>query len=232
MRLVRQLLATIGLAVLLYQQPFVARKGKRVVPLQLALHHGFHFAIDAAPGLEDSINATSRSLLVPLEYVRASGKKKTLGMAYEQTKRTFGRIVDGDATLQKIAAAPMPNLAVIGAYLLTLGSIVGPVCPGAELIVGGGCGCILLGCPAGMTLQPELYFVALLSGLAFLARRAARVPPASMGEAKHSKGKRSKSRARSRGNAHEHEHEREHAHEHQHGHGHGHGHEHAHDHEH
>ena len=70
MLLLRQLLAVIGVAVLLYQQPFVARRSSKVVPLHLALNGALVMA-SSSPDSLSILNVTSRSLLTPLEYLDA-----------------------------------------------------------------------------------------------------------------------------------------------------------------
>ena len=177
MLLLRQLLAVIGVAVLLYQQPFVARRSSKVVPLHLALNGALVMA-SSSPDSLSILNVTSRSLLTPLEYVKAQSSKnstkRTLRAAFEKTERALGRITDSDTSLAaKLAAAPMPNSPAIGAYLLVVGAFASPILPGAEYLVLAGCGCLSLGCPAGMKSQPELFFVALLAAFGLYARSSA-----------------------------------------------------------
>jgi len=178
-RLLRQVFACVGVAVLLYQQPFMVKPRSRkssVVPLQLALSGAFHWVSDAPPVVQDTINATGRSLLTPLEYFRAPSSKRSLGAAYTKTNRVLERITDGNSTLQhRLAARPMPNLPLLGALLLTLGQCVAPFCAGAEYLVIGGAGGLWLGCE-GLTAQPELYFVAVLGALGLYLHRSAKAP--------------------------------------------------------
>ena len=178
-RLLRQLVALVGVAVLLHQQPFMVKPRSRkatVVPLQLALSGAFHWASDAPLLVQDTVNATSRSLLTPLEYIKAPSSKRTLGAAYTKTNRVLTRITDGNSTLQhRLAAAPMPNLPLLGALLVTLGQCVAPFCAGAEYLVIGGCGGIWLGCE-DLTAQPELYFVLGLAAVGLYLHRSARAP--------------------------------------------------------
>lgn len=135
-------------------------------------------ASNSAPDSLSFLNVTSRSLLTPLEYVKAQSSKnstkRTLRAAFGKTERVLGRITDTNTSLAaKMAAAPMPNSPAIGAYLLVVGAFVSPVLPGAEYLVLAGCGCLSLGCPAGMKSQPELFFVALLATLGLYARSSA-----------------------------------------------------------
>lgn len=212
LRLIRQALALVVIGVLLHQQPFMAKsgpghrsnhkkmaEGRKVVPLHLVMSAAFRWAdssplVVSTPSLQDGINITSRSLLTPLEYVKAPTSRRTLGAAYGKTQSLLRRIVDVNSTHQKLAAAPSPNVPVIGAYLLTSGSGLATLLPGAELLVVGGCGCLLFGCP-GMSSQPELYFVILLAVLGLAARREAAKPPVAKAPKKRSSKSKSKARA-------------------------------------
>jgi len=180
MGLLRNLLAVVSVALLLQQQPFMARRRDKVVPLHLALNGALVMAGSSShPEMSLSIlNITSRSLLTPLEYVKAQSSKnstkRTLRAAFDKTERALGRITDSNTSLTaQMAAAPMPNPAAIGAYLLTAGAFASVLLPGAEWLVLAGCGCLSFGCPAGMTSQPELFFLGLLAALGLYARSSA-----------------------------------------------------------
>ena len=175
MRLLRQVLAIACVAVLLYQEPVMRSRKAKVVPLHLALGGALHWAHGYdAPRLQDSINVTSRSLLTPLEYLKAPPSKRTLGAAYSKTARKLVRLLEVNSTVQKLAQQPSPNLPLIGANMVTLGSATAVILPGAEFAILAGCGCFLFGCP-GMTSQPELFFVVLLAIAGLAALRSSRV---------------------------------------------------------
>ena len=163
---------------LLQQQPFLTRRGGKVVPLHLALNGAALVVASGSPDSLSILNATSRSLLTPLEYVKAQSStnsaKRTLRAAFGKTERTLERITNSNTSLAaKMAAAPMPNSPAIGTYLLVAGAFVAPVLSGAEYLVLAGCGCLSLGCPAGMKAQPELFFVALLAAAGLYAKSSA-----------------------------------------------------------
>jgi len=152
LRLLRRVVALVVLALFLYQQPFMTKRKSKVVPLHLALNRAFQWAgsspiVLESPQFQLTMNVTSRALLTPLEYVKVKTSKRSIGTAYGKTEQVLGRLVDGNATtLYKMAAQPMPNIPVIGAYLVTLGSALAPFCPGAEYLLISGCGCFLYGC--------------------------------------------------------------------------------------
>lgn len=173
MRLLRKVLAVVCVAVLLQQQPFMVKPRKaKLVPLHLVLGGGSDWASSLeSPMLQDAISITSRSLLTPLEYLNMPNSKRTLGAAYEKTARKLDRIIDGNSTAQKFAQRPYPNVPLIGSYLLTVGSGLAVLIPGAEFAILAGCGCLLFGC-SGMASQPELFFVALLAALGLAALKS------------------------------------------------------------
>lgn len=181
LRLLRRVVALVVLALFLYQQPFMTKRKSKVVPLHLALNRAFQWAgsspiVLESPQFQLTMNVTSRALLTPLEYVKVKTSKRSIGTAYGKTEQVLGRLVDGNATtLYKMAAQPMPNIPVIGAYLVTLGSALAPFCPGAEYLLISGCGCFLYGCD-GMQPQPELYVVALLALFGLYLRSSANAP--------------------------------------------------------
>merc|ERR1711908_18871 len=111
----RNLFALVPLGLMLAQQPFMMK-----------------------PKLAEGFNTTARGLLTPFEYFKARQSKrampaeKTMTGAFKKAEKTLPRIVDGDSGLQSIAAAPMPNLPLIGAYLTVVGSLFAPLLAGAE----------------------------------------------------------------------------------------------------
>jgi len=172
MRVLRQVLSLISVAVLLHQQPFMVRpRREKLVPLTLAIGAAVRWA---GPIVESSaINVTARSLLTPLEYVSSKPPRRTLSSAYAKTARKFDRLLDTNSTVQQLAGRPSPNLPLIGASLITSGSASAVLLPGAELAVLAGCGCLLFGCP-GLAPQPELFAVALLAALGLAALRSSK----------------------------------------------------------
>lgn len=178
MKCVRPLVALLTLTVLLSQLPFVvtARRVK-VSPLQLALSGVMRPAgSSSSKSIQATINATSRVLLTPREYyANAASSKRTVFAAYQKTERALGRIASGSA-LQQLAAAPMPNVPVLGAYAITAGSLAAPFVAGAEYVVLGGCGALMLGC-AGQA-QPELFLVAALAALGLFVHSSSKPPSA------------------------------------------------------
>lgn len=182
MLLGRRVLGILALAVLLYQQPFMVRRKEKVVPLHLAVSG----AVSAAgPSWPSAVEVASRSLLTPLEYVKAqkatNSSKRSLSAAYERTEGRFSRIVDTNtsAAAKMAAASAYPrsdslvNYPVVGSYLLTAGTAVAPLVPGAELLVLLGCACLFFGCE-GMSAQPEFLCVLALAALGLYAIRSAR----------------------------------------------------------
>lgn len=169
------------LAVLLYQQPFLVKRKEKIVPLHLAVSG----AVSAGSSWPGAVEAASRSLLTPLEYIKAqkatSSSQRSLSAAYEKTERRLSRIVDTNTSIaaQIAAAATYPrstssiNYPVVGSYLLTLGSTVAPLVPGAELLVLLGGGALFYGCE-GMSAQPEFLCVLALAALGLYAIRSAR----------------------------------------------------------
>ena len=99
LRLVRRCLAMAALAVVVHQQPFMARRRQKVVPLHVAISGAIAWAGDFSPGdgatgggadggggggwgswspllrgevsWPAAVHAASRSLLTPLEYLQA-----------------------------------------------------------------------------------------------------------------------------------------------------------------
>jgi len=131
MRVLRQVLSLISVAVLLHQQPFMVRpRREKLVPLTLAIGAAVRWA---GPIVESSaINVTARSLLTPLEYVSSKPPRRTLSSAYAKTARKFDRLLDTNSTVQQLAGRPSPNLPLIGASLITSGSASAVLLPGAE----------------------------------------------------------------------------------------------------
>jgi len=126
------------LAVLLYQQPFLVKRKEKIVPLHLAVSG----AVSAGSTWPGAVEAASRSLLTPLEYIKAqkatNSSQRSLSAAYEKTERRLSRIVDTNTSIaaQIAAAATYPrstssiNYPVVGSYLHKLGSNVAPLLPG------------------------------------------------------------------------------------------------------
>lgn len=173
--LMRKVLALFPLGLVLMQQPFMLKprapgvnRGK-LVPLQLAVTGAVYWAkrsptVLRSPKIGVYINQTARVLLTPGEYAktysskRATEREKTWAKAYEKAAKALPRIVDGDSTLRELATMPMPNIPLIGAYVLLLGSLVAWFIPGAEYLVVVGCFAVLQGSRSlGMEPQPELY---------------------------------------------------------------------------
>lgn len=181
MRLLRPLIAVACIGIQLSQQPFMVapRRRERVAPLHLAISGVLQSPyIMSTPSFEATVHCASRLLLTPLEYHRAPSSKRTLEMAYGRTDRVLSRIIHGNSSLAhtaKLAAKPMPNIPLIGAYALTLSSLMALILPGAELLTVGGCGCFAFGLP-GMESQPELFSVALLAVLGLIVTRSANAP--------------------------------------------------------
>lgn len=179
--LVRPVLAAVCIAIILGQQPFMQRQRQRqrIAPLQLAISGAVQSPVARSnPGFQATVNRTSRLLLTPLAYYRAPPKKRTVELAYGKTEKLLQRIVDGTSSLDytaEVAAAPMPNIPLIGAWLLMLGSFAAVLCPGAEALILAGCGCLSIGC-AGMDSQPELFTVVALAVLGLVARSHVRAP--------------------------------------------------------
>jgi len=181
MRLIRQLLAVAVLAVLLFQQPFMLKtksKRSKVVPLQLAIST-LQVAASPYPFAAGAINASSQALLTPLEYHKAPKSKRTLSDAYAKAEQRLSRI-EADANLRTLSDAwRTPSLAEAallmpggGAGLLTAGSLLAPLCPGAEFAVIAGCVSLWFGV-SGMSIQPEFYFVWVIAILGLVARSSA-----------------------------------------------------------
>lgn len=203
LRLVRRGLALASLAVVLHQQAFMVRRRQKVVPLHLAVSGAVAWAGDysAEDGDGESgrwgasgsslrsghaswpgaVHAASRALLTPLEYMRGGSTRAAAGQrlsaAYAKTERRLRRIVDSNSSLAaQMAAAPMPNAPVLGAYSLTGGAAAALVLPGAEGLVLLGCGGLWLGCE-GMHGTPELMAVCVLAALGLYVGRSARAAP-------------------------------------------------------
>merc|ERR1719198_2471530 len=122
------------------------------------------------------LNYTAQVLLTPHVYFKtrqhktATDREKTMVKAYEKAKKELGRVAAGDTTLQNIIAMPMPNIPLIGAYVLVVGSLLAPLLAGLEYAVVGGGLLVLQGCRAfGMEPQPEMYVTGVVAVLAILA---------------------------------------------------------------
>ena len=176
LKLLRRGLSMIPLMLLLSKQPFVVRprqtgvNAAKVKPLELAICGIVHWAAESPmtmknPKLYEYINATSKALLTPSEYLeaqrskRAMPREKTWSGAYKKTDKAFTRAVDKDASLRELISAPMPNLPVLGSYAIVLGSTLSPLIGGLfEYFIAGGCFMLMhSGRQVGMEAQPELY---------------------------------------------------------------------------
>lgn len=181
LRLLRPAMAVVCIAIILGQQPFMLRRRHRqhVAPLQLAISGAFRApAVVSSPNLLATVNRTSRMLLTPLEYLKVPRSKRSVTLAYSKTDKILSRIVRGNSSMAhtaEIATRPMPNVPLLGAWLVTFSPVAALVCPGVEVLTLAGCGCLSLGC-SGLKPQPELFAVVVLALLGLLARSFARAP--------------------------------------------------------
>ena len=78
---------------------------------------------------------------------------------YKKAQKGFTRLVDKDSVLRDIVTAPMPNMPLIGAYILLFGVILAPLAGGLpEYAIAAGCLMQMHGGrQMGMEAQPELY---------------------------------------------------------------------------
>lgn len=173
--LLRRMLSMIPLMLMLSKQPFVVRprqmgvNAAKVKPLELAICGLVNWAAESPtvmrnPKLYEYINATSKVMLTPSEYLqaqqskRAMPKEKTWAGAYKKTEKAFTRTVDKDTALREMIKEPMPNLPLLGAYFIVIGSLLSPLIGMLEYLIAGGCFMILhAGRQTGMEAQPELY---------------------------------------------------------------------------
>lgn len=185
--LARKALSLIPLAMVLGQQPFMEKPRQpgvnrvKLIPLQLAIAGAVQWTKESPmamrnPQLGLYLNYTAEVLLTPNMYFKtrsrktATDREKTVAKAYEKAKKELPRVAAGDATLQNIIAMPMPNIPVIGAYALVVGSVLAPLLGGLEYVVVGGGLLVLQGCRAfGMEPQPEMYVTGVVAVLAILA---------------------------------------------------------------
>jgi hypothetical protein len=173
--LLRRPLAFIPLAMVLSRQPFMMRErslgvnAAKMRPLDLAISGVTHWAARSPttmrnPKLYVYTNLTSQALLTPHEYWIAqrsrAQRSKTAARAYEKAADAFTKIVDRDSNLREMATSPMPNVPLLGAYLLLTSVVLAPLSSGLfdyGIIVG----CLLLlhgGRQLGMSqVMPELY---------------------------------------------------------------------------
>jgi len=171
-------------AIILGQQPFMMKaKGRqRVIPLQLAIS-GMFYSPDVAavmilPSLQVAVNSTSRLLLTPLEYLKEKPSRRTVLSAYHKTERLLSRIAHGNSSMAytaEVVARPMPNIPLLGAWILVCSSFAALLLPGAEVLMLAGCGCLFFGC-SGMQSQPELLVVAALAVLGMFVKSHASAP--------------------------------------------------------
>lgn len=189
MKLMRQVLALIPFVMLLSQQPFMVKprapgvnRGK-VVPLQLAICGTLLWAKESPTLLRNRqlashVNTTARTLLTPYEYFKARQSKrampaeKTISGAFKKTEKALQRTAEGE--VRDIALQPQPNMPLLGAYSLTVGSLLAPLVPGAEYLVIIGAGTVMQGCRSfGMEPQPELYVTGVVAVLGVVLMDAA-----------------------------------------------------------
>ena len=181
--LLRNVLALIPLGLILAQQPFMMKPRQpgvnrvKVVPLHLAACGSIQWAATSAmmqknDKLAAALNTTARVLLTPHEYIKAKQSKlampaeKTFATAFKKAGKTLPRIVDNDTGLQNIAAAPMPNVPLIGAYLSVVGAVLAVLVAGAEYLLVIGCAMLMQGCRTfGMEPQPEMYVAGVVAVL-------------------------------------------------------------------
>lgn len=195
MGLARKVVALVPLAIVLSQSPFMLKprmpgvnRGK-MVPLQLAAAGAVHWAAESPmalrrPQIKRWVNETGRVLFTPAEYIKAQSSKrampneKTVASAYKKAKKAFPRAVDGDAHVLEMLKPPMPNVPLLGAYVLVFGALLAPLIFGAEYLVVVGCGAIMHGCRGyGMEPQPELYATGVIAVLVGIMGDAATVKP-------------------------------------------------------
>jgi hypothetical protein len=186
-KMVRWLLSFIPLTMVLAQQPFMEKPRQpgvnrvKLIPLQLAITGGVHWAQTSPttmrnPKLAVYLNTTAQVLLTPHEYFRtrsrktATDREKTWAKAYDKAGKQLARVAEGDATLRSIVAMPMPNIPLIGAYVLLVGVLLAPLVGGMEYLVVGGCLLVLQGTRSfGMEPQPDLYVTGAIAVIALFA---------------------------------------------------------------
>ena len=85
------------------------------------------------------------------------------------------RVVDKETNLLEIVRQPMPNLMLIGAYCLVVGTLLCPLVANLfEYLIIGGCICLVQGGRAlGMEAQPELYVTGVVAAIALAVMEAA-----------------------------------------------------------
>lgn len=185
--LARSLMSLIPFAMILSQQPFMEKPRQpgvnrvKLIPLQLAIAGAVQWTKESPTALRNPqlgvyLNYTAEVLLTPNMYFKtrsrktATDREKTVAKAYEKAKKELGRVAAGDTTLQNIIAMPMPNIPLIGAYVLVVGSLLAPLLAGLEYAVVGGGLLVLQGCRVfGMEPQPEMYVTGVVAVLAILA---------------------------------------------------------------
>ena len=101
---------------------------------------------------------------------QATDREKTWAKAYDKAGKQLARVAEGDATLRSIVAMPMPNIPLIGAYVLLVGVLLAPLVGGMEYLVVGGCLLVLQGTRSfGMEPQPDLYVTGAIAVIALFA---------------------------------------------------------------
>jgi len=194
MGMCRQLLALIPLVMVLSMQPLMFKERQsgvnaaKLVPLQLAVSGAIKWAKTSPttlrnPQLNVYLNTTARVLLTPAEYLehnhgkkskRAMPAEKTWSAAWGKTKKSLNRVVEGDAAMKALVAAPFPNVPLIGSYILVAAAMLAFLAPGLEYLIVVGCGMLLQGARGfGMEPQPELYVTGVVAVLGILAMDAA-----------------------------------------------------------
>ena len=192
LKLIRRMVSWLPLAMMLSKQPFVVRQrqpgvnGIKLRPLDLAVSGAIHWAAESPtvfrnPKIGEYLNVTARALLTPHEYVlaqqskRAMPNEKTLQGAWKKAEAKMRRVVDKETNLLEIVHQPMPNLMLIGAYCLVVGTLLCPLVANLfEYLIIGGCICLVQGGRAlGMEAQPELYVTGVVAGIALAVMEAA-----------------------------------------------------------
>lgn len=190
MKLCRQLLSLVPLAMVLLQQPFLVKprapgvNRAKVVPLTLAVSGAVLWAKDSPttlrnPAIARHLNTTARALLTPHELYKAYSSKramdseKTFASAFKKSEKTLARVA---AAEKDIALQPMPNFPLIGAALVVVGALFMWLIPGAEYLLVFGCAGLMQGTRTlGMEAQPDLYVAGAIAVICITMMDAAKI---------------------------------------------------------